>query len=99
MLSVPPPNRGEAGSLEMEMTVVEMMVCDAMWLRRRVLGSVSMACVMVPAVMNGVRFCGIRAVLSSVAVWLANVIWWAGSPVTEGGDVHGRYGGLSGDGE
>ena len=75
MLSVPPPNRGEAGSLEMKMTVVDVMFCDAMWLRSRVLGSVSMACVMVPAVMKGARFCGIRGVLSSVAVWLGNAIF------------------------
>ena len=63
MLSVPPPNRGEAGSLEMEMVVVDVMFCDAMWSRSRVLGSVSMACVMVPAVMKGARFCGIRGCL------------------------------------
>src|SRR5215469_15371308 len=62
MLSVPPPIRGAAGALEMEMTVVEVIVCDAMWLRRRVLGSVSIACVMVPAAIKEVRSCGIRAV-------------------------------------
>ena len=43
MLSVPPPNSGEAGSVEMTMTVVDVMVCDAMWLRSSVLGSSSMA--------------------------------------------------------
>src|SRR5580704_15934859 len=84
MLSVPPPNRGEAGSLEMEMTVVDVMFCDAMWLRSRVLGSVSMAWVMVPAVMKGARFCGIRGVLSSVAFWLGKVIFLAGLPITVG---------------
>ena len=41
MLPVPPPNSGAAGSVEMTMTVVDVMVCDAMWLRRSVLGSSS----------------------------------------------------------
>src|SRR6516165_1644852 len=54
-LSVPPPNNGVAGWVEMRMTVVEVMVCEAMWLRSKVLGSSSIACVMVPAVTKDVR--------------------------------------------
>lgn len=34
-------------------------------------GSISMACVMVPAAMKGARFCGIRTALLVAAVWLA----------------------------
>src|SRR5215471_6154659 len=79
MLSVPPPNRGAAGWLEMEMVVVDVMFCEAMWLRTRVLGSVSMAWVMVPAAIKGARFCGIRAVLLVAAVWLGKgILLWGG---------------------
>src|SRR5262245_20830950 len=38
MLSVPPPNRGAPGAVEMSISVVDVMFCDAMWLRRKVLG-------------------------------------------------------------
>ena len=63
MLSVPPPNvKGAAGLVEMTMVVVDVMVCDAMWLRRNVLGSFSMACVIVPAAAKDVRSCGMRGV-------------------------------------
>src|ERR1035438_10094136 len=78
MLSVPPPNRGEAGSLEMEMMVVDVMDCDAMWLRSRVLGLVSIACGRGAAVNEGGRVCGIRAVLASAAVWVGNGIFCGG---------------------
>src|SRR5271167_2463227 len=37
-----------------------------------------MSGVMVPAVMKGDRSCGIRSVLSSVAVWLGNVTFLLG---------------------
>src|SRR6266516_642580 len=84
MLTVPPPNRGTAGWLEMEMMVVDVMACDAMWLRSRVLGSVSIACVMVPAAMKEVRFCGIRAVLLVAAVWLGKGILLWGAAVENG---------------
>ena len=43
MLSVPPPNSGDAGAVEMVITVVEVMVWEAMWLRSRVAGSDSIA--------------------------------------------------------
>src|SRR5450755_1510924 len=40
---------------------------------------------MVPAAMNGARFFGIRAVLSSVAIWLGNGIFFTGLlPITNG---------------
>jgi hypothetical protein len=68
ILSAPPPNSGAAGLVEMEIVVVAMMFSGAMWLRRSVLGSVNIACVMVPAAMKEVRSCGIRGVLLLVAV-------------------------------
>src|SRR6266581_69278 len=84
MLSVPPPTSGAAGWLETEIVVVEMTFCDAMWLRRIVLGSFSMACVIVPAAMKEVRSCGIRGVSLLVAVWLGNVILLPGEPMANG---------------
>ena len=70
MLSVPPPKRGAAGAVEMEMMVVLVMCWVAMWLRRMELGSSRMAWVMEPAAMNAVRSCGMRGVAWAVAVWL-----------------------------
>ena len=88
MLSVPPPNSGAvglveikggaAGLVEIEIVVVEMMFCVAIWFLSTVLGSDSIACVMVPAAMNDVRSWGIRAVGLFgglfVTVWLGNGI-------------------------
>lgn len=68
MLSVPPPKRGLAGSVEIEMMIVDVMAWDAMWSRSSVAGSVSIAWVIVPAAMKGARSCGIRAVSALVAV-------------------------------
>src|SRR5689334_541480 len=84
MLSAPPPNRGVAGSVEMSISVVDVMVCDAMWLRRKVLGSSSIACVIVPAGMKDVRSCGIRGVFLLDAVWLANLILELGWSMVNG---------------
>lgn len=84
MLSVPPPNNGAVGLVEIWIVVVEMMFCDAMWLRRSVLGSVNMACVMVPAAMKGVRFCGMRNVLLLLAVWLRKGTLLLGGAVRNG---------------
>src|SRR5580704_15745116 len=52
--------------------VVWVMCWPAMALRSTVFGSVSIAWVMVPAAMKGVRSCGMRAVPVAVAVWLGN---------------------------
>src|ERR1700733_366664 len=52
-----------------------------MWLRSTVLGSSRIACVMVPAVINEVRSCGILSVLTGAAVWLGN---WIGAPPAVG---------------
>ncbi len=71
MFSAPPPNSGVAGLVEMVITVVWVMCWPAMALRSTVLGSVSIAWVMVPAAMKLVRSCGIRAEPCAVAVWLA----------------------------
>src|SRR5215469_4768969 len=84
MLSAPPPNSGVAGLVETKIVVVEVMFCDAIWLRRSVLGSVNMACVMVPAAMKRVRSCGIRAVLLVVAVWLGKGNLLLGGAVENG---------------
>ena len=50
--------------------MVEVMFWLAMSLRRTVLGSSRMACVIVPAAMKGARFCGIRSVSLVAAIWL-----------------------------
>jgi hypothetical protein len=52
----------------MEMMVVEVMFCDAIWSRRSELGSSSIFCVMVPAAIKDVRSCGIRGVPLVAAV-------------------------------
>ena len=68
--------------MEIKSVVVDMMFCVAMWLRRIVLGSSNMACVIVPWVMNELRSCGIRAVSLLVAVWLGNgILFWGGAVV------------------
>jgi len=51
---------------------------------RTVLGSSRIACVIVPAVMKGVRSCGMRGVFGVAAVWLANLILVAGFAVRNG---------------
>src|SRR5215472_5973765 len=84
MLSVPPPNRGAAGSVEMSISVVDVMFCDAMWLRRKVLGSSSIACVIVPAATKDVRSCGIRTVSLLDAFWLGNLRLTPGWPMKNG---------------
>src|SRR5580704_12324481 len=84
MFWVPPPNSGAAGWVAMTITVVDVMVCDAMWLRRNVLGSSSMACVIVPASTNDVRSCGMRAVSLSDAIWLGNWTLLFGWPIVNG---------------
>jgi hypothetical protein len=43
---------GAAGLVEIEIVVVEMMFCVAIWFLNTELGSDSIACVMVPAVVN-----------------------------------------------
>ncbi len=70
------------------------MFCDAMWLRSRVLGSSSMACVIVPAATKDVRSCGIRAVSFLVTSWLGNLIFWVGSAIGEGVMSTGLMSGL-----
>src|SRR5262249_22986038 len=66
------------------MTVVDVMVCDAMCLRSRVLGSSTIACVIVPAAMKDVRSCGILAVFLSDAFWLGNGTFEGGWPILNG---------------
>src|SRR5215467_6186562 len=66
------------------MTVVDVIVCDAMWLRSRVLGSSIIACVIVPAAMKDVRSCGILAVFLSDAFWLGNGTFDGGWPILNG---------------
>src|SRR5579875_948473 len=85
MFSAPPPNRGLTGLAATDRAVVDVMVCLVKTSRRTVLGSFSMAWVMVPFAMNVDRSCGIRAVLASVAVWLGNGPL-DGVMVTGGGD-------------
>lgn len=55
MLAVPPPVSGAMGKVETVKVVVERMVWPLRAERRTVLGSVRMACVMVPAAMNLLR--------------------------------------------
>src|ERR1700674_250591 len=84
MFGVPPPNIGAGCCVEMEMMVVEMMFCDAMWSRRTELGSSSIFCVIVPAAMKDVRSCGIRGVPLLAAIWLGKGTLPAGLPMKNG---------------
>lgn len=52
-------------------------------IRRTVFGSFNIGCVIVPALMNDVRSCGMRGVPWVAAVWLGNTIGVA-VPVTNG---------------
>ena len=72
MLSLPPPNSGLLGVVVTPRAVVERIFWWAVALRRTVFGSSRMAWVMDPFLMNLARFCGIRAVCLSLAVWLGN---------------------------
>lgn len=82
ILSVPPPNSGlgglgflrPAGFVDIKMAIVEMIFCALTILLRIEFGLSNMSCVIVPALMKGVRSCGIRAVPWLVAVWLGNFI-------------------------
>ena len=58
------------------------------------LGSSSIARVIVPAAMNGARFCGSRGVLALLAVWLGNRILLAGCPPGNGAMSTGPMVGL-----
>jgi hypothetical protein len=49
-----------------------------------VFGSINIACVIVPVLMNGLRSCGIRGVLGVAAVWLGKATSIAGLPVMDG---------------
>ena len=60
MLSVPPPKSGAAGAVEIEMPIVSSTVSPWLASRSTLFGSVSMAWVIVPRLMNDVRSCGIR---------------------------------------
>lgn len=84
MLAVPPPTSGAVGAVETVKRVVLVMVWPLRALRRTVLGSVSMAWVMVPAVMNLLRSCGSRGVSVLEAVWLMNGILPLGLPMMNG---------------
>src|SRR5215467_12716225 len=84
MLSVPPPKRGATAAVATSMTVVDVMVCDAMWLRSRVLGSSIIACVIVPAATKDVRSCGILGVSLLEAFWLGNGTFEGGWPILNG---------------
>lgn len=55
MLSVPPPNSGAGGEVATVISVVETISSLLLWLRSTVFGSSKIACVIVPALMNGVR--------------------------------------------
>src|ERR1700737_5022805 len=79
-----PPDSGEPGLVEMAITTVWVMFWFAIWFRNTVFGSSRIACVMVPAAMKGVRSCGMRGVVLSVAVWLLNLILFAGLPPGKG---------------
>ena len=54
------------------MGVFFVMDLPVLALRRTVLGSSRMACVIVPLLMNGPRSCGSLRVLFKFAVWLGN---------------------------
>ncbi len=70
MLSVPPPNRGELGFVEIDMTVVSVILCPLIALRSTMFGFCNMLCqvasVRPPA--PAVRFCGILGVSPLAAV-------------------------------
>ena len=84
MLAVPPPSSGAVGLVETVKTVVLVMVCPLMAARSTVLGSVSMAWVMVPAAMNLPRSCGSLGVSVLAAVWPMNGILLLGLPIANG---------------
>ena len=84
MLAMPPPVSGEVGMVETVKVVVLVMVLPALAARRTVLGSSSMACVMLPVAMNLLRSWGRRGVSVREAVWLANGIFLLGLSMTKG---------------
>src|SRR5882757_3221938 len=85
MLPVPPPNSGGAGTVETVIAVLEVTLRPVRWVLSRLTGLFSIAWVIVPALMNGVRSCGIRAVPPAAAVWLGNGLPELGAePVAKG---------------
>src|SRR5277367_3941554 len=84
MLSTPPPKSGGVGAVEMIIAIVLMIFCVAMTSLSSLFGLSNNCCVIVPAAMKLLRSCGILGVFVLAAVWLANLILFAGFAVRNG---------------
>src|SRR5271168_3243083 len=84
MLSTPPPKSGGVGAVEMIIAIVLSIFCLATTSLSNLFGLSNNCCVIVPAAIKLLRSCGILGVFGLVAVWLANLILFAGFAVWNG---------------